>query len=80
LSLEDAIIIAKSKNACADDMLLEDDIPDDFLIKIPLFMRSYNMQTTYNGLLRRIRIPYKPMQQGNKLPRKLEVSSEYLKN
>jgi hypothetical protein len=41
LSQEDAIIIAKSKNACPDDI-----IPDDVSIKmhmiekIPLFMRS----------------------------------------
>jgi hypothetical protein len=34
LSQEDAIIIAKSENACADDMLLEDDIPEDFSIKM----------------------------------------------
>jgi hypothetical protein len=33
-SQEDAIIIAKSENACADDMLLEDDIPEDFSIKM----------------------------------------------
>jgi hypothetical protein len=34
LSQEDAIIIAKSENACADYMLLEDDIPEDFSIKM----------------------------------------------
>jgi hypothetical protein len=34
LSQEDAIIIAKSEIACAEDMLLEDDIPEDFLIKM----------------------------------------------
>jgi hypothetical protein len=34
LSQEDAIIIAKSENACADNMLLEDDIPEDFSIKM----------------------------------------------
>jgi hypothetical protein len=32
-SQEDAIFIAKSENACADNMLLEDDIPEDFSIK-----------------------------------------------
>jgi hypothetical protein len=30
-SQEDAIIIAKSKNACPDDIILEDDIPDNIL-------------------------------------------------
>jgi hypothetical protein len=34
LSQEDAIFIAKSENACADYMLLEDDIPEDFSIKM----------------------------------------------
>jgi hypothetical protein len=34
LSQEDAIIIAKSENAYPDDILLEDDIPDDVLIKM----------------------------------------------
>ena len=33
-SQEDAIFIAKSENASADNMLLEDDIPEDFSIKM----------------------------------------------
>jgi hypothetical protein len=41
LSWEDAIIITKSENASADDMLLEDDIPEDFSIKMRTIKDSY---------------------------------------
>jgi hypothetical protein len=37
-SPEDAILIAKSENACPDDILLEDDIPDDVSILEDFFL------------------------------------------